>query len=698
MSLARGAAAFVLLLTMTGRLVAQAPGVLSGRVVDAETRAGIAGAEVRIVGSASRTVSDTLGAWRIVGGGGPERVRIRRLGYAPREVTAHPGEPAVVTLEALAVALEAVVVTAARREQKLKDAVPETELLTRRDIARSGAGDVGAALTHATGIQLEGGVPAGAGVFLQGMGSQRVLVLLDGQPLVGRINGNFDLSRLPTSMIERIEVVRGPMSTLYGSDAMGGVVNVITRTPAEGRLDAGIAAIGGSQGRRDLSANLLGSRGAVGVALDLGLRSDALAPGLPGDDATYARRWSAAPKVRWQAAPGLALEASGLGIIERQRYRTGQLFHFADNDQWAARIGLVRQRGLRRFSATLSYTRFDHLSRASTGSQPASDSGARDVQQLTQAEVNYSAPVLGGLADAGLLLRHEAISADRVQGTARSLDGAEAFTQNTWSIGPLSLTPGVRLSLHQQWGTAFTPRVAALFRPSPGVAVRASAGAGYRAPDFKELYLDFVNAAAGYAVKGNPGLRPEHSTSVSAGVELVGDRLYARGSVYANWFRDFIDFGPQDASGTYTYGNIARGTTRGTELEAGANVGRLRLDAGYAFLDARDQVTGQPLLGRAPHSGRLGGTLALGTARLTTTVLVTGRTPTSADSAGRITGWRDTFVRLDIRTAAPLAHGVALMAGAENLLDRRLGDAWPGFTGRRVYAGLSWSAAAAPLW
>lgn len=660
--------------------------MLRGRVVDGGTGAGLAGAEVSAAGR--RAVTDSAGGWWLQAV--PGTLRVRRLGYAPRDVTARAGEEIRVQLDPLAIMLDAVIVTAARREQKLADAIPEVRLLTRQDVERSGGGDVSAVLAQVTGNQPEGGVPAGSGVLLQGLGSQRVLVLLDGQPLVGRINGNFDLSRLPSSMVDRIEIVRGPQSTLYGSDAMGGVVNILTRAPAQ-RMAGSLSVVGGTQARRELSGNASATRGRLGFSLDAGTRSEALAPGLEGDDGTQARRWNVAPRLQWKGGEGVSVEAAGLVIGERQRYRTGQLFHFGDNIQLAARLGMAWQRGARRLAPTISWTRFDHLSRASTSGQPASDSGQRDVQDVLQAEVTYNGPLPGGLLDAGLVLRHDAIRADRVRGVTRALDGVEGYAQGSWSVGALSLSPGVRVSRHAQWGNAVTPRVAALLRPSPAIAMRASVGAGYRAPDFKELYLDFVNAAAGYAVAGNPGLRPEHSLNATLGVEAVGSRFYGITSVYTNRLRDFIDFGAPDAGGTYTYQNIGRGVTRGLDVEAGWTPRRARVEMGYAWLDAFDAATSAPLLGRSRHSAHLTGSLPLRGAAVSGTLRYTGRAPSRRnDATGAITAWRDAFTRADLRVQVPVSSSLRLSGGVDNLFDARPAGTWPGFTGRRMYAGATW--------
>ena len=589
------------------------------------------------------------------------------------------------------VMLDAIVVTAARREQRLKDAVVTIELVTRRELEQSGSSDVAGALVGRTGVQLDGGVPSGSGLLLQGFGSQRVLVLLDGQPLAGRINGNFDVSRLPTAMIERVEVVKGPQSTLYGSDAIGGVVNLITRQP-DGAFDAHAQALAGSEGRREVAAGAAGGAARLGYTLNFGYRTVDLAPGIPGDAGTNARRVDAAPRLRWKPNSAFAVDGSALLVVERQRYRTGQLFRFADNTLWSGRVGATWQRNGRRLVPLFSYSRFGHLSRSALGPVPVSDSGASDVQQLLQAEVTYTGPApANGLLDAGLTLKREAISADRVSGGLRALRAAEPFAQATWGSGPVTVTTGARLSWSEQWGTSLAPRLNALWRPRERLALRAGVGRGYRAPDFKELYLDFVNAAAGYAVVGNPNLRPERSLNVTLGAEWAGDRVYARAGVFRNRFTDFIETGEPDVSGTYSYANIARGTTQGVEIEGAITFGTARAEVGYSRLDARDERTGGRLLGRAPHTARM--LLSVGSSsgrRGSVGATYTGTTPVQRDAQGNVTRERAALLRVDLRVVQPLPLSLEAVAAVENLLDDRAGVDWPGFTGRRFTAGLAW--------
>lgn len=592
--------------------------------------------------------------------------------------------------------LDEIVVTAARREQRLADVTITTEIVTRREIEASGAADLAAVLTERTGIQFEQGHPSGAGIMLQGLSSERVLVLLDGQPLYGRISGNFDLARIPTSIVERIEVVKGPQSTLYGSEAMGGVVNVITRRAPVGAWTGAGRVIAGGAGRMDGGVSGQFARRRVGATADLGLRSIDRAPGIAGEIGTRAERADGAAKLRWQVMPTLAVAASGLIVDERQRWRSGTLYDFADNTQVSARVGAEWKSGWHRLLPTLYVSSLDHLARTSSLPSPIAGTGTRQRQRLVEAELLYGGVLFGHLADAGVEMKREYISSSdgRVNGGARTLTSVEPFAQYEWTTARWSVVPGARLSWNEQWGATVTPRVAVRYRAAPALTLRGSVGRGFRAPDFKELYLQFINDAAGYAVYGNRDLRPEHSTNVTAGIDWTHRRVFARGQLFWNDLRGFIETRPLAMPSElvlYTYGNIDRGRTAGADLEAGLTTGHLRLETGYSYLGTRDGATGRPLLGRPTHAGRVsvGYRFDRGP-RVTVTGLYTGATPMQRDSLGAVSGEREAFARVDVHAAHALPLGLELMVGADNLFDSRPA-LWADAVGRRAYAGLSWT-------
>lgn len=680
---------------------AQGVGVLAGRVTEAGSGEPLGSVVVRVEGPRmAEVVAAADGTWRL---GplppGPYVVRVEHLGYADAEweVVLDPGGSVWVEVELTPrpISLDAVVVTASRRSQALKDVPVATELLTRAEVEQSGAADLSSVLVERTGIQLEGGHPNGAGVMLQGLGSERVLVLLDGQPFIGRLSGGIDLSRIPTSMIERVEVVKGPHSTLYGSEAMGGVVNVITRAPDRGTWSVGGALTGGSQGRLDVAANALGGFGSIAWLADVGRRSARLTPGQAEEEGALAERWDALAKVQWLADSAFSADAAVLFLDERQRWRAGQLYYFADNRQVEARAGARWTMDSHHLSSLVHATEFRHLARRATTPEPVEGTGEEETQRRFELELLYGGSLAGHALDLGLEAHREEIRSARVSGRERAVHTLEPFAQVTLSGERWSVAPGARFSWSEQWGTHWTPRLAVMARPLPALAVRGSVGRGYRAPSFKELHMEFLNIGPGYgyAVKGNPTLRPETSTNVTVGAEWSGDRLYLRGQLFHNTFDDFIETRiTGDSSGIeiHSYQNIESGTTRGLELEAGATWRGLRAEAGYAWLQAYQDDADTPILGRPAHSVRAMVSYALSMGlRASVSAHYTGATPVQRTDDG--IRERDGFLRFDARVAQRLPHGFQLVIGADNIFDAVPRD-WPGNARRHLYAALSWTA------
>jgi len=699
---------FVVLLLMAlvvepEALAAQSTGSLEGQVVEAGGGPPVGGAEVRLEGTSRRTtLAGADGRWRLDGlPTGPYELRVEHLGYGSwqgtTEVSGGGSTSLRVELTPRPFPLDALVVTAGRRTQRLADAPVATELVSAREIRETGATDLASVLTERTGLELQGGHPAGAGVMIQGMGSERVLILMDGQPFIGRISGTIDISRIPTSMIERVEVVKGPQSTLYGSEAMGGVVNVITRAPAGRAWSTAATATAGDRGRMDLSVNALGGTGRVHGVVDLGRRSIELAPGQPGEGGALSRRWDGLGKVGWDTpVAGLRVEASGLLLEERQSWRSGQLGHFADNTQWSGRLGGVLERGDHRVALTVYGTAFDHLARTATGAEPLPGTGEEESQRLQEAELLWGTELGRHAVDAGVEYAREQIISGRVADGRREEETTEGFAQATFSWAGLSLVPGLRTSWSDLWGTHWTPRLAALWRPRPEVGIRVSAGQGFRAPSFKELSMQFLNVGPGfgYTVRGNPELEAETSRNLTASVEWAGDRSWIRVQAFENRFQDFIEtrvVGDSSGIQVYSYGNVDDGFTRGAELEAGLTVDRWSVEGGWSLLRAERSQTGEVLLGRPEQSGRghLGVRLVDGV-RLSVTGVYTGTTPLRRTEEGEVED-RPAFLRFDARAAWRLPAGVELTAGVDNVLDEQIPD-WPGLTGRHLYTAVSWRA------
>ena len=603
--------------------------------------------------------------------------------------------PHRVALTPLPLELDRVVVTAARREQRLADVVATTELITRAEIARTGATDLASVLATQIGVELSGGIPAGVGPVLQGLGSERVLVLLDGHPIAGRIGGEFDASRIPASMIERVEIVKGPQSTLYGTDAMGGVINVITRAaPLGQRPSMSASAIVGSQNRRDASLAAHGSLGQVGLRGEVGRRSVETTPGRADERGALAERLDATANLRWQSG-ATSVEASVLALDERQRWLAGSLYDFVDNVQWNGRLSAERRTRTGTWRATGYASAYDHLLRVSSQPQPIrGDTGQRQVQRVFQGEIAHSSVHGSRVLELGAQVRRDDTRSVRIPGGRRAITSVEPMVQLEMPVARnASIVTGARVSSSDRWGTQVTPRVALRYRPHETLTLRASAGTGFRAPDFGELYLRFRNDAVGYAVYGNPNLRPERSGNVMLGAEWSRDAGFVRAQTFWNEFRGFIETRVISAPGDpplFEYGNIDEGFTRGVELESGLAVMGMTIETGYGLLSTRDRATGQSFLGRPTHSARASALMPayLGV-RASIAGIYTGRTPMTRDEAGAVTTWRDAYPRFDTRVARSVWREAEASVSVENLLDRRPRE-WAGFTGRQLAAGVRW--------
>lgn len=675
----------------------EAQRVLRGVVADSGGRP-VVGADVLIVAGADslRARSGVRGEWSVSTAVPPHEIAVRAFGFQRVTIRApFASSPLLVTLRPTLVSLASVVVTASRREQRLADVPVTTELISRADIERTGAADVSDVLARETGMTLEGGVGAGVGVMLQGLGSERVLVLVDGQPVTGRIAGQLDVSRFPASPVDRIEIVKGAQSTLYGSEAMGGVVNIVTRRPSPGASAARAAATIGSQSRRDLSGGAGFSIGTWAFDVDAGHRGNNLTPGRDATSGSLTARRHLSTRAVWARDTARTLDLSLTAIEQRLRWRSGALYAFSDDVQLGANVRARMATGAGTFTGSGATSVFDHLSRASSEMRPiAGDTGQRIVQSTMAGELLYSAsPSISSTVDAGLRVQREAARSARVPGGMRQAWAIEPFAQlELRPASALTIVPGARLSWRNEWGTYLAPRLALRWRLRDALTLRAAAGTGYRAPSFNERLLFFQNAAAGYAVLGNPDLRPEQSRSFTLGWELSREQFYARTQLFRTQFLGFIEARAVSAPGAaivYRYENVDRGYTMGAEIEAGSRVAGISLESSLALLRARDTETNRELLGRPPLVAKAIASTSLARTEFSATALLTSRTPI-ARSANGIISYREAFPRFDLRIARPLAFGAQLSAVAENVANRRPNE-WSGFAGRRLSLSLSWS-------
>lgn len=629
-------------------------------------------------------------------------------------------------------AVETVVVTGDGQPSPLGDTIVATQVIDRETIEASGAVTVDQLLEMVPGLQVLDGL-RGPTLSLRGHDPAHTLVMVDGRRSIGRVGGELDLRRMTADRIERIEIVRGPTSALYGADALAGVVNILTRDArdawsVEGRVQAGGyvgadgplddravldwaegAAAGLDQLGVDVAAGFATAhvRGRAGVGLQAldGWDRSPDAPGTDGD-----RQRMIAPTVHLAVTPGpheIALDLDAL-LVEGQgvdRQPAGAVLDRVHlTETWD---GGVTGRFDLQDRVTL-VTRLDGSLYRDQLRQEQRRSDALDSLEETRQALGRALVQASGHVDREL--RHqllggveamlEDLHADRITGGHAGRQRGAAWLQHQWRIldePGLAVLTGVRVDVDSLFGAFPAPRVALRLDPHARIRLRLACGGGFRAPDFRQLYLDFANPAVGYRVAGDPGLRPERSVGATADLEVRAHRDVQ--IALSGWHDSVLDLITTDLVGhdpdrteRYGYVNVGRARVQGLTLSLQlASTRAVHASLAYTLTDADDLDRDRPLPGRAEHQGH-----ATVGARI-------DRIGLAAQVGGTVLGPRALYPTddltqavllppmglLDLRLAwTPPRTDVELFVGVDNLLDAGVAQL-DATRPRRLYGGVS---------
>ena len=541
--------------------------------------------------------------------------------------------------------LTELVVTATRTERKLSNVAVPVQIISRKAITQSGSVRLNDILSEQTGLYITSGgatTSAGGGVFgngvqLQGLSPDYTLILLDGEPIIGRQGGVIDLSRLSVGNIKKIEIVKGPSSSLYGSEAMGGVVNIITEQAQLNRLDASFrygrfnstdANLSAAIKKQNWGLQLFGNRNSSN-----GFDLDENAPGKTVDPFS-----SYTTQARFNFFPSAKTKIS----VSGRYYNEKQDNYFLTQDIGSGSTiaitgdGNVKDMNLNpvitqqfnnnlRSSMRLYFSRYEYeqtLLKDADKSPYYYDFFQQDFYRAeNQTDINLPARNFLTVG-AGIVM--EKLNTTRYDGK-RSNDILYAFIQDEWRANEnLTFIGGLRYDDNSAYQSRLSPKLAAQFKVNDKLRINASYGAGFKAPDFRQLFLNFLNTAAGgYVVYGaneitiselesqkQQGilseilpraydlalLKPEISKGFNAGAHYdVNEKLNFDVNLFRNDIDDLIQVDiiafRSNAAPVYSYFNVKEAYTQGAEINSSYRINnKFQLQGGYQFLMTADKA------------------------------------------------------------------------------------------------------------
>jgi vitamin B12 transporter len=560
-------------------------------------------------------------------------------------------------------ALDEIVVTATRTAITTDAALAPVEVIDSDAIVRSQAGSLGALLRGRAGINLsnQGGAGKLSTLFVRGAESDHVLVLVDGVRIGSATSGLASFQDLPLAMIDRIEIVRGPRSSLYGSDAIGGVIQIFTRRD-RGQANVRFHAGAGSHGRREGGVGVGGNTGHGWFGIDAALQTtDGIDACRGAGDPVFAgcfvdgqtdrdgyENHSFSARGGVEIGESATLDAHALYVSGHNEYDGS----FVDSSD-------IRQQAL---GARLQWKPSDRIDlHFNVGSnQDASDNFIGSVGNGAFASRRDSASAQADitLADTQLLTLGADWLRDRIDSDTdydqKRRSNRAAFAQYQGKFGTHDVQLALRRDDNDQFGGKTTGTAAWGLNFAGAWRITASHGTAFKAPTFNELYFPFF---------GNPALRPESSKTYEIGLAWRGDTIRVRIDAFNTDVKDLIAFN----FATFLPDNLLKARLRGAELRVDSKLFGWDLGASASWLQPEDRATGNDLPRRARETARLELDRGFGKFRLGLTGLAEGERYDDLANLRRLGG----FGTLDVRGEFAFATDWTLQARFANVFDKR---------------------------
>ena len=537
-------------------------------------------------------------------------------------------------LAAEPVALEQQVITATQTSHSELSAPASVSVVTREELEQRPVYNLADAVKYLPGVHLNPSSTYGRQeIKLRGMDSDYTLLLVNGRRINSRdaLSSNyandFDLSSIPMAAIERIEVIRGPMSSLYGADALGGVVNVILRQPTE-ETKAGIAYTyehpteGESGDSHKASGYVSGSLIENKLLGNLILETTDQAAWLseqtvnPNTDAAEQRQaTSAYGSLSWLLDERQTVD---LDITHRKDDREAEWNNFGavvqniqEMERWS--FGLGHTGNWDGFNTRVRYY-YENVELMDDSQIMTNLRGMKgDIEQKNHTVDGQVTAFLGNhLLTLGSELRRTELAHNQNLGSETEVDQKAVYLQDEFSIGNLDVTLGGRLDDHDSFGSEFSPRAYGVYNLTDNWVIKGGVGRSFKAPSIYQSDETYgVLACRGMCtLVGNPNLKPETAISYEIGTLYQNERVEAGIMLFNNDIDDMIitdtwRVGYRPA--VMTYSNVSKARVQGYELQGRYNLSdTMGLRANYTYSDAEDRDTDEQLRNSPQHVANIG--------------------------------------------------------------------------------------------
>jgi vitamin B12 transporter len=574
-------------------------------------------------------------------------------------------------------ALDPVVVTGTREPQPLSRSTADLVVIDSATIRRSTADSVEDLVRRLTGMQLtrNGGPGQTSGYLIRGASASGTVMLIDGVRVGSASAGQAEFESLSLAQIDHIEVLRGPASSLYGADAVGGVVQIFTRRGEGSPRVTGGAALGGYRSREG-DIGVSGSQGPFDYAATIGRESSrgvsALRPGdqfgnFNPDTDGYSRNFGNV-RLGYQPAAGHRIGVTLLETRLNAQYDSSEFNppDFVQDPSPDFRNHLVTQVASIDYRGEISSLWTTNLQASRNVDDERTGGTTLERFRTNRAQATWQ-NALHLAADQQVVLAYEYLR-EEVEGDVFA--DTPKRNNNAFVLGYAGRLAGngleasVRYDDNSVYGNNTTGSVGWNYEVISGLKLRALAGTTFRAPTFNDLFFPGFGVAT---------IQPERGRSVEVGVVWQSGATGASATLYQNRVKDLIGFQPDrtfcppdPAFNFGCAGNVSRAKLQGASFSGSQQWGPLSVRGTVDWLDAKDADTGVRLIRRAAHQESLAVDYDFGSATLGAAVLDIGSRP---DSGGVVLGGYAVF---DVRASWRFQPKWRLEAKVLNALDHRV--------------------------